>query len=176
MHASVRNVLENLLSARNVPASLAAKKHVAECTVCASELDIMRTQAELLKTLQAPTLLEPSGGFYARVLQRIEQSARRSIWWVFVYSPIGKRLAYASLALSIALGSYVLAAEKMDGHLNTQKPFPSVHFATRHYDAIVTGNADQQRDAVLANFVSHPTDAAATPMAIRAVQQSSTSE
>jgi hypothetical protein len=135
MHGSVRVELENL--------------RAAEPSAAATEI------AGMLKTLQAPEEIEPSAGFYARVMQRIEASARRSIWWVFVYSPIGKRVAYASLALSLALGTYMVAAESTDDdalHAFVQK----AHVKRDHFDALVTGNADEQRAAVLENFVSHP--------------------
>jgi len=135
MHGSVRVELENLLA--------------AEPSAAATEI------AGMLKTLKAPGDVEPSAGFYARVIQRIEESARRSIWWVFVYSPIGKRVAYASLALSLALGTYMVAAESTDDdaiHAVVQR----AHADRSHFDALVTGNADEQRAAVLENFVAHP--------------------
>jgi hypothetical protein len=135
MHGSVRAELENLLS--------------AEPSAAAVEISGM------LKTLRSPSGVEPSAGFYARVMQRIEASARRSIWWVFVYSPIGKRVAYASLAVSLALGTYMVAAESTDD--DALRAFVQKSHASRnHFDALVTGNADEQRAAVLENFVSHP--------------------
>ena len=118
----------------------------------------MRNQSRLIKTLQSPAEMEPSAGFYARVIQRIEEGARRSIWWVFVYSPVGKRLAYASLAITIALGSYVIAAESSDGHLRAGATVARINIPD-HYDAPVMGTEEQQRAAVLENFVQHPVPA-----------------
>jgi hypothetical protein len=152
MHGSVRESLENLLAAKPFAAASKAASHISGCAECASEIEAMRAQTQLLKTLRPAVVLEPSAGFYARVMQRIEESAKRSIWWVFVYSPAGKRLAYASLAVAVILGSYVVAAESSDGHLTAT----SETRASGHYDAPVVGSADQQRSAVLANFVSHP--------------------
>jgi predicted anti-sigma-YlaC factor YlaD len=153
MHGSVRVELENLLAAEPSVAAMNISNHVSTCGECASELMQMRQHAHLLKTLQSPAEVEPSAGFYARVMQRIEESARRSIWWVFVYSPIGKRLAYASLALSIALGTYMVTAESRDGDLTFRA---SAHKSRSHFDAVVSGSADEQRAAVLENFVAHP--------------------
>jgi predicted anti-sigma-YlaC factor YlaD len=158
MHGSVRVELENLLAAEPSAAATNIASHVLNCGECASELDSMRQQSRLLKTLQAPEEIEPSAGFYARVMQRIEEGARRSIWWVFVYSPIGKRLAYASLALTVVLGTYVVAAESNDGDLTLQaliQKTPS-KLAADHFDPPVMGNVDEQRAAVLENFVAHP--------------------
>jgi hypothetical protein len=157
MHGSVSKDLETLLSAKPSAAAGTVSNHISNCRECASELDAMRSQTAMLKTLKPTSDIEPSAGFYARVMQRIEQSARRSIWWVFVYSPIGKRLAYASLALTLALGSYVVAQETSDGHLS-QRPaiVQDTHFGNTHFDALVTGSPDEQRSAVLENFVAHP--------------------
>jgi hypothetical protein len=118
-----------------------------------AELEDFRKHAELLRSLKAPEEVEPSPGFYARVLQRIEQGAKKSIWWVFVYSPVGKRLAYVSLATALVLGSYVVAQESRDGSLHMGNA-PMVA-QSNHYDAPVVGSADQQREAVLENFASH---------------------
>lgn len=151
MHGSVREELELLLAAQP---SAAASEHISDCEDCASEIEVMRSQSRLMKTLQSPAEMEPSAGFYARVIQRIEASARRSIWWVFVYSPVGKRLAYASLAITIALGSYVIAAESSDGHLRGGTTVARI--SVDHYDAPVMGTEEQQRTAVLENFIEHP--------------------
>ena len=158
MHGSVREELENLLAAKPSAAASRAADHVSGCEKCTSEMEAMRVHSQMFKTLQSPEQVEPGAGFYARVLQRIEQRAKHSIWWVFVYSPVGKRLAYTSLALSLALGSYVIAAEKNDGHL-TAKTIVAENITGEHYDAPVMGTADEQRAAVLQNFVSHPAPA-----------------
>lgn len=90
-------------------------------------------------------------GFYARVLQRIEERGDRSIWSVFIDSPFGRRLAYASLTIAIVLGSYVVTQESRDGHLRGANMMAQ----EMHYDAPVVGDQSQQRDAVLENFATH---------------------
>jgi len=110
----------------------------------------MRDQVHLFRSLRAGEEVEPAGGFYARVMQRIEERAKDSIWAVFVYSPYGKRLAFASLSLAVLLCSYVVAQEKLDGHLTAESAFRQVH-----YDVPVEGDQAQQRDAVLQNFAVH---------------------
>ncbi|MBV9157750.1 MAG: hypothetical protein JO097_15910 [Acidobacteriaceae bacterium] len=111
----------------------------------------MKTQSELLKALRAPEEMEPTPGFYARVIQRIEERAKDSIWAAFLYSQFGTRLAYASLTIALVLGTYVVAQESRDGHLGTSSAIAQDF----HYDAPVTGSQAQQRDAVLANFAIH---------------------
>ena len=153
MHGSTRDRLEELLAARRA-ASLdsGAAEHVLSCPECSAELDAMKTQSHLLHQLRPPAELEPSPGFYARVLQRIEERAKGSIWSVFIYSPFGKRLVFASLSVALALGTYVVTEESREGQLSGSNLIAQEF----HDDAMVEGNPAQQRDAVLANFAAHP--------------------
>lgn len=149
MHGSIRSNLESLLDGRVSAAK--ADGHLASCDACVEALAAMRAQNNLLRSLKPTEEVEPVAGFYARVMQRIEERAKDSIWAVFVYSPVGKRFALGSLSLALVLGSYVLAQEKLDGHLTSD-----VTVAQQvHYDAPMDGDQAQQRDAVLENFAAH---------------------
>lgn len=151
MHGSVRESLEDLLAARGAAVSKnGVAQHLSSCNECASEIESMKAQAELLKTLRAPEELEPTAGFYARVLQRIEERTRESMWAVFIYSPFSKRLVYASLTMALMLGSYVIAQESRDGHLRGTRMVAQ----QLHEGPLVAGSQAEQRDAVLANFAS----------------------
>lgn len=112
----------------------------------------MQAQAELLKALRAPEEIEPAPGFYARVMQRIEECAKESMWGAFIYSTFAKRLIYASLTVAVMLGTYVVTEEARDGHLLGRQ---TVVAQSAHYDAPVIGNETEQRDAVLVNFAVH---------------------
>jgi hypothetical protein len=110
---------------------------------------------EMLLSLRPPEEMEPAPGFYARVMQRIEEQSRTSsIWSVFIDSPFGKRLVFASLSVALALGSYVVAQESRDGHLWGTSLVASAA-SDRHYDMPVMGSQEEQRDAVLANIAEH---------------------
>lgn len=153
MHGSIRNKLESLLEGKANVAEV--QQHLIRCAECSGEVAGMRTQKDLFRTLKPTEELEPAAGFYARVMQRIEERAKESsIWAVFVYSPVGKRFALASLSVALVLGSYVVAEEKMDGHLMSD----SVATEQVHYDAPMVGDQAQQRDAVLQNFAAHAGD------------------
>jgi predicted anti-sigma-YlaC factor YlaD len=149
MHGSIRNDLERYLEGKGdaVPVS----QHLASCRECAGDVTAMRAQNKLFRSLKSEEEFEPQAGFYARVMQRIEEKAKDSIWAVFVYSPFGKRLAFASLSVALVLGSYVVAQEKIDGHLMTDSGVAE----QAHYDAPMDGDQAQQRDAVLQNFAAH---------------------
>lgn len=152
MHGSIRDRLEDLLRAESSVGSHEAwSEHLASCAGCSAELAEMKTQATMLKALRPPDEVEPAPGFYARVLQRIEERGDRSIWSVLIDSPFGKRLAYASLTIAILLGSYVVSQESRDGHLGSANMMAQ----DVHYDAPVVGDQAQQRDAVLENFATH---------------------
>jgi anti-sigma factor RsiW len=153
MHGSTRDRLEELLAARRVAAADSeVREHLSSCPECSSELEAMKNHADLLQLLRSPEEVDPPAGFYARTMQRIEEQAKGSIWSVFIYSPFGKRLVFASLTVAVALGTYVVTQESRDGHLRGV----SVIAQGFHDDAVVEGDQAQQRDAVLANFASHP--------------------
>jgi hypothetical protein len=116
------------------------------------ELSSMQVQAELFGTLRVTEDLEPAPGFYARVLQRIEERVQESMWGAFLVTPFAKRLTYASVALALMFGAYVVSQETRDGQLLGG---PTVIAQNAHYDAPVTGSESQQRDAVLENFATH---------------------
>jgi anti-sigma factor RsiW len=155
MHGPIRDRLEELLaaegSARN---ARGLQQHLSSCKECSSELEAMRAQAELLHAWRAPEEVEPAAGFYARVLQRIEERTRESIWAPFIYSPVAKRLTYASLAATLLLGSYLVSQETQDGHLGGE-PIVAQQFH-RSVSVPVAGSREQQREAVLINFLTHP--------------------
>jgi hypothetical protein len=152
MHESIRRRLEELLDAgSSVWGNDIPDEHLAVCPECSAEIAAMRDQAMVLRSLRAPEEVEPLPGFYARVMQRIEGGYVRSVWTIFADSPFGTRLAYASLTVAIILGSYVVSAERRDGHLRTE----TVVAQDVHYDPPVTGDLAHQRDAVLENIAIH---------------------
>jgi hypothetical protein len=112
----------------------------------------MQAQADLLTTLRASEDMEPSRGFYARVVQRIEECTKESIWGAFMYPPFAKRLVYVSVTIAVMLGTYVVTQEARDGHLLGSR---TVVAQSAHYDAPVVGSESEQRDAVLENFAIH---------------------
>lgn len=161
MHGFIRDQLEDLLTAEPSAARLprgkanhdinGVAKHLESCAECSSEFEPIQAQAALLRSLRPPDQeVEPAAGFYARVMQRIEECTKDSIWSVFIYSPFGKRLAYASLAIAALLSTYVVSVEARDGHLGGENMVAQ----QLHGDAPCFGSQAQQRDAVLINFAS----------------------
>lgn len=161
MHGFIRDQLEDLLTAEPPTARLPrgnanydtneATKHLNACPECSCEFEAIRAHSALLRTLRPPQEeIEPAAGFYARVMQRIEEGTKDSIWSVFVYSPFGKRLAYASLAIAALLSTYVVSLEARDGHLGGE----NIVAQQVNGEAPCFGTKAQQRDEVLTNFAS----------------------
>lgn len=161
MHGFIRDRLEDLLTAESSAARLPSAtakydsegvaKHLESCAECSSEFELLKTQSALLRTLRpSEPETEPSVGLYARVMQRIEEGTKDSIWSVFIYSPFGKRLAFASLGIAALLGTYVVSLEARDGHLGGQ----TIVAQQVASDTPVFGTLEQQRDAVLVNFAT----------------------
>jgi anti-sigma factor RsiW len=157
MHGFIRKRLEELLMAKRVSEGATGEQagdvdqHLASCGECAAEISVMREHSEMLRAFRIPEEVEPAAGFYARVLQRIEEHAKRSIWAVFIYSPYGKRLALASATFALLLASFVVAQESRDGHLTGD----NLVAQEVHTVAPVIGDQSAQRDAVLVNLVSY---------------------
>lgn len=151
MHGLIRERLEELLS--STPPQSELHQHLACCPECAAELEFMRAQALTLKRLKVSAELEPAPGFYARVIQRIEEGGVYSIWTVFADGPFGKWLAYGSLAVALVLGTWIVGTERQDGHLGSGAAVAKrvVHGSPMP----VTGNQAHQRDVVLVNFASY---------------------
>ncbi len=153
MHGSIRDRLEDLLGAGRKTVGDEQLAHLAACPDCSLEVNKMEAQSEMLRLLRAPEQVEPTVGFYSRVMQKVEeQRAKGSIWTALATSPFGTRLVYASLTLAVVLGSYVIVQDDQDG-------IPGGHGMVAqtavHVDAQVFGDLSQQRDAVLTNFASH---------------------
>ncbi len=151
MHGPVRDKLEELLQADSGQVGLT--EHLAACGECSSELTGMRLHAAQLTSLRAAEVSEPTAGFYARVLQRIEECEVDSFWSFFLDTTMNRRLAVASLTIALALGGYV-ALQQNSGRGMATSSLVALN-AGVHYDAPVMGTPAQQRDAVLENFAEH---------------------
>jgi hypothetical protein len=110
MHRRMRDQVEQVLAGS---ADAGSEKHLAECGECRDVIAGMQEQAELLRGLRAGIEAEPRAGFYARVMERIEAQGAESIWSLFFDSPLGRRVAMASMALAVCLSVYLVSSEQM---------------------------------------------------------------
>jgi hypothetical protein len=162
MHQPVKDSLEEYLKGmggaftRPLPSEMEAP--LASCRECAEELRRLERQAVVLRSLRAPEDLEPSAGFYARVMQRIEEArATNSVWSAFLDPIFAKRLVFACATLVVLLGTYMVSTEPGDIAMGYQ---PTVVAGPAHQVASTADDPDgspssQERDAVLVNLAAY---------------------
>lgn len=167
MHQQIRHNLEDYLRGGHLQDSGLPEEfqaHLGECAECAQELQSVEEQARLLQSLRNQQNAEPQAGFYARVVERIEQrieAQRASFWAPFLDRKFGFRLAVASAALVALLGTYLVTSEPGGPEFASA---PSVVYTgdsgagqslSGAQAAAETVQQQQQRDAVLVDLASY---------------------
>jgi predicted anti-sigma-YlaC factor YlaD len=158
MHQPIKDNLEEYLkgSAQQVPQAFHA--HLVACEDCASELRLLETQANMLRSLRSIEDVAPPPGFYARVIGRIEEQGRASVWSVFLQPSFGRRLAIASATLVVLLGTYLITTEPGDpsvAAVPTVVATDTVNVPASEAGAVQDSLQQQrQRDAVLVDLAS----------------------
>jgi anti-sigma factor RsiW len=131
------------------------EEHLNNCANCRKELDAMQMHSALFRSLRAD--VDPTAGFYARVINRVETQARPSVWSLFGESLFAKRLAYASGVALVALGTLLVTSPDAEEPLAVAAP-----------ERILAGESDpmpvtmedpqQDRDVVLVNLATYRQD------------------
>ena len=155
MHQPIRDNLEDYLkgSTRQVPQAFHA--HLVACEECASELRLLETQANMLRSLRSVEDVGPMPGFYARVRERIEDQGRVSVWSIFLQPSFGRRLAIASATLVVLLGTYLVTTEPGDQSVALAPTTVATDTtSTADAGAIQDSLQQQRRDAVLVDLAS----------------------
>jgi anti-sigma factor RsiW len=110
MHKPIKIQLEDLLQGRlGAEQKAIVQAHLAECADCVAELREIRLYSGALRALSAVNAPEPSAGFYARVMQRVEAQGRPSFWNLLLDPVFGRRLVYATGAMFLLMASFLLA-------------------------------------------------------------------
>lgn len=110
MHEPVRSNLEEILQGRLRPGQReVVAAHLKSCAACEAELGGMSLHADLLRSFRVSDAPEPSAGFYARVLNRVENQARPSFWELLTDPILGRRLVYATGTMFLLMASFLLA-------------------------------------------------------------------
>jgi anti-sigma factor RsiW len=154
MHGLIRERLEDCL--RGAPAKALPPEvgeHLRTCDDCREELSGMQDQSRLMQVLAPPQAMDPTPGFYARVLERIEAERPQSFWDAFLEPAFGRRLLATSLALVCLLGGYLAFTESANEG-TAARPKPEAVMAVEH-PAGMGQNADQDRETVLVSLASY---------------------
>jgi len=163
MHRQVEENLEEILR-RVGRGDDPGSPHLAECQECREQVELMREHAAELRSWRAPSEdIEPRPGFYARVMERIEAEGPGSIWDLVFDSMFGRRLAFASLALALLLGVYLVSTDAPEPEYAfadqavEMLPVPVVtgQFAAMHDQAGMMLPGEPDEDAVLVNLVTY---------------------
>jgi len=119
--------------------------HLSECHECREEVAAMRRQAFALRSLRASDDTPgPRAGFYARVMERIEAQRPIDIWELFFDSAFARRLAMASVVVTVLFGFYLVSSERFE---------QPVAVESESGVTIAAGMPD--KDAVLVNLVTY---------------------
>ena len=150
MHEPVKGRLEDYLHGKKSPE---VDEHLKACEGCRKEVERMRRQSELFRSMQAAPRRELSPAFYARVMERVESQARPSVWSVFGDSLFAKRLAYASMTFMVVMGSFIVSMES--GSDNISSTAPEVIFASDEEPIPVETDPQRGRETVLVTLTSY---------------------
>lgn len=160
MHQPIRENLEEYLkgSTQQVPQEFHA--HLKTCGECAREVQQYEAQSAMLQLLRPDAELDPKAGFYARVMDRIEQEGRSSIWSILLQPNFGLRLAMASAVLVMLLGTYFVTSEQSEPAMVSSDVAFSGATSAGDFNSASDLNQDslqqqRQRDAVLVNLAAY---------------------
>jgi anti-sigma factor RsiW len=129
--------------------------HLKHCDSCRKEVAEMKQHAVLLRSLRPGAEVEPSAGFYARVLNRIDLQAPQSVWSVFSDSLFAKRLAYASMTFVVLLGTYLVSTTQSEQQPYAASAPEAIIANDDHMHPAVGDNAQQNRETVLVSLASY---------------------
>ena len=110
MHEPLISHLEEILQKRLAPQQQAAvDAHLSGCADCRDELSAMTSFSQVVRSLRAPAVSELRAGFYARVMQKVEEQGRPSFWNLLLDPVFGRRLVYGTGAMFLLMASFLLA-------------------------------------------------------------------
>jgi anti-sigma factor RsiW len=154
MDSFLRDILEDYLSGNLSRAQQAQlEAHLARRPEAAGQLAEFRRSSRLLAELRAPEDAPgPEAGFYARVLQCIEQQRVEPFWMFFLQPLFMRRLAFGSLMWLALVGAYVLSFSNPSEEIAQRlaKSVLTEQSASDYYRVRLGNNLEQNRDSMLA--------------------------
>lgn len=150
MHQPTVEGLEDYLAGKPQSARLVRfHNHLAGCQGCRDLVSALAEQSALLRELRAPESMDPTPGFYARVMDRIDAQSSLSLWSVFLEPVFGRRFLYAALSLLVALGTAVVSSNMSLRDMNDAVAYELEVSTTPGVDA------DHDRAVVFANLAAY---------------------
>lgn len=128
-------------------------------------VELFEKHARMMRTLRAPSELDPAPGFYARVMERIEAQRPASIWNLFVEPRFFQRLAFASAALLVLMGVLLVAPADEEASLFAAQPAAVEHVLAQDgcngpgcsdpTSVMASRQLESHREAVLVTLTTH---------------------
>jgi anti-sigma factor RsiW len=155
MESFLRDILEDYLSGNLSRARKAQlESFLARHPEATEELEEFRRTSLLLAELRAPEgeMEGPEAGFYARVMQAIDQQRQEPFWMFFLQPVFVRRLAFGSLMWLALVGGYVASFGSPSAEISrrlaeavlTDQP------ASDYYRVRLGNDLKQNRDSMLA--------------------------
>lgn len=117
------------------------------------ELRLLAEQSEAIRrSLRAPEGVAPHPGFYARVMARVEEESRASVWSPFT-GVFGQRLIFAASMLVVLLGVALMGTESEAEPEIAEAPVQML--VDPDPDAHLVGNEAEDRGRVFATLASY---------------------
>ena len=150
MHQPIRDRLEDHLHGKSSFDGMNEfRSHLDSCPDCRGEVTLHEEHKLQLRSLHSPAEMEPSPGFYARVMSRVEAEGRPSLWNMLLDPVFGKRLVYATLAIVMMMSGYLAITEPL-GDDNTAESVLAGDTAPP-----LPEGQQSRREAILVNFVAN---------------------
>jgi len=151
MHSVVMENLEEFLAGTLEPAERQTlEKHLSECVHCREEVHGMQSLSLLFHSFRTEEAVETAPGFYARVMQRAEQSKPApSFSSLFALDALfGRKLVYSCLLTLGILVGYLVSSEQsyMAG------PTPEAIMAAETHPAFESAPAPESMLVTLTNY------------------------
>jgi predicted anti-sigma-YlaC factor YlaD len=154
MHAVVIENLEEYLAGTLEPVDQRnIEAHLSACEDCREEMNQMQEVSQLFVSLRPEEEWQPSPGFYAGVVHRVEeQVVRPSFASLFRLNFVfGRRLAFASLVILAVLGSYLVTRESE----YTSGPSPETVMAEQNSPTFDSGTAHDNMLVTMTAYEQH---------------------
>jgi len=151
MHSVVLENLEEFLAGTLEPAEhQAVEAHLSGCDLCREEIHGMQSVSLLFGSLRTEAAFEPAPGFYARVMQKAEESKATPFFAGFfaLNGLFGRKLVYSSLLTLGILGGYLISRESS----YTPGPTPEAVMAQQTQAAFDSAPAPDSMLITLTNY------------------------
>jgi anti-sigma factor RsiW len=151
MHSVVLENLEEFLAGTLEPAEhQSVEAHLSSCDTCREEIHGMQSVSLLFGSLRTEAAFAPTPGFYARVMQKAEESKPAPFFaGLFALNGLfGRKLVYSSLLTLGILGGYLISRESS----YTPGPTPGTVMAEQTRPAFDSAPAPESMLVTLTNY------------------------